>query len=151
MSCDGCRLQVRGLVNQSITFQNWHSLGLGDLPKGLPLRVTGGNSDPNPQQGSPRLNTVWYTNFNTGPGSVSPENFTKPEKFCIPVGARDAESFFGVRPAAAHTSDAHFHTRAHALLEKVHATPDMQRAATKVPRAAFRGHDFASMGRHSIA
>ena len=33
-------------ANQSITFQNWHSLA----PKGLPLRVTGGNSAPNAQK-----------------------------------------------------------------------------------------------------
>ena len=62
------------------------------------------------------------------------------------MGARDAEAFFGTRPTAAHTSDARFHTRAHALLEKVHGAPDMHRAVTKVPRPAYRGHDFASMG-----
>ena len=78
-------------VNQSITFQNWHSLGLDSLPKGLPLRVTGGNSAPNPTKGSPRLSTVWYSDFQTGNASVPASIFKKPSWLCIPVGREAVE------------------------------------------------------------
>merc|ERR1712190_165570 len=76
-----CRI-LYDKVNQSITFQNWHSLGLGSIAKGLPLRVTGGNSAPNAQKGSPRLNTVWYTNFVTGANATKADDFKAPGGIC---------------------------------------------------------------------
>ena len=56
-----CRMDYEA-ANESITFQNWHTTG-GEgstLPTGLPVRVTGGNSNPDAEEGQPRLNTVWY-------------------------------------------------------------------------------------------
>jgi len=136
-------------VNQSITFQNWHSLGLGSLPKGLPLRVTGGNSAPNPTKGSPRLSTVRYTNFATGPSSVSPSDFEKPSWLCIPVASEAVEAFFGHKVTKNHVFDPSFHARAHALPAHVAnsgtaATPkDLTRAAQKVPGASYSGSNFS--------
>ena len=111
-------------ANQAITFQNWHSLGLApdDPPKGLPLRVTGGNSAPDGQKGSPRLSTVWYSDFQVGPASSSPSDFKRPALVCIPVALEVAEAFVGGRLTAASVFDATFHPAAHALLESVHAT-----------------------------
>lgn len=135
-------------VNQSITFQNWHSLGLNSLPKGLPLRVTGGNSAPNPTKGSPRLSTVWYSNFATGNSSVSPSDFEKPSWLCIPVGAEVTEAYLGHKVTRDHVFDPSFHARVHAL--PVHVaqrarTPtnhDLSRAAQKIPGAPYAGPDF---------
>lgn len=90
-----CRLDYAA-ANQSINFQNWHSLGNGNVPKGLPVRVTGGNSDPNPTQGSPRLNTVWYTKFITGDDASQDSDFKAP-KLCIPVGVEKAKEFSAKR------------------------------------------------------
>jgi len=139
-------------VNQSITFQNWHSLGLDGLPKGLPLRVTGGNSNPNPTKGSPRLSTVWYSNFTTGDGSVKPSDFEKPSWLCIPVATDAVEAFFGHKVTTQHVFDPHFHRRAHAFPAhfqqseaKVAPTEaDLGRAKQVVPGAAFLGKDFGS-------
>jgi len=136
-------------ADQAITFQNWHSLGLGATLRGLPLRVTGGNSAPDSQKGSPRLSTVWYSNFSVGPNSSSPSLFDKPSFFCIPVAAEKSKAALGHTPTAAHVFDSSFHQRAQSLLEDVHASAqaaDLRRASTKVPRAAYKGHDFGSMG-----
>jgi len=136
-------------VNQTITFQNWHSLGLGSVPKGLPLRVTGGNSAPNPTQGSPRLSTVWYSNFTVGNSSSTPSDFEKPSWFCIPVGADVSEAFFGHKVTKQHVFDPAFHRKAHAFplhIAKSKASPtpkDLQRAVQVVPGAAFLGSDFS--------
>lgn len=130
-------------VNQSITFQNWHSLGLGSVPKGLPVRVTGGNSAPNPTKGSPRLNTVWYTNFSTGPSSVNPSLFEKPAWICIPVGLDAVEAYFGHKVTPAHVHDAGFQQRAHFLPSAMKPTgKDMKRAIQVRPREEYLGKDF---------
>jgi len=144
-----CRVEYTE-VNQSITFQNWHSLGLGSVPKGLPLRVTGGNSAPNPTQGSPRLSTVWYSNFAVGNSSVSPSDFEKPSWLCIPVVADAAEAYFGHKVTQSHVFDPAFHARAHGLPAHITRTrelsaptsSDLSRAAQKVPGSAFSGNDF---------
>merc|ERR1712137_1511553 len=70
-------------AQQQITFQNFHSLGLGKVPKGLPVRVTGGNSAPNGQKGSPRLSTVWYKDFITGPNATSPDTLRNQPCFAF--------------------------------------------------------------------
>merc|ERR1719235_1797406 len=103
-----CRLDYAE-ANQSITFQNWHSLGLGKVPKGLPVRVTGGNSAPDSQKGSPRLNSVWYKDFDTSANATKPEDFTKPSGFCIPVGADEVKAYFGHDVTLAHTFNPAFH------------------------------------------
>merc|ERR1712176_5985 len=100
-------------AKQQITFQNFHSLGLGKVPKGLPVRVTGGNSAPNGQKGSPRLSSVWYKDFVTGSTATSPDDFKKPGMFCIPVGAEKTRAFFGHEVTPAHTWSPDFHRRAH--------------------------------------
>jgi len=138
-------------VNQSITFQNWHSLGLDGVAKGLPVRVTGGNSAPNPTKGSPRLSNVWYSDFVTGNASVSPKDFTKPW-LCIPVGLDAVESFVGHKVTRDHAFDPNFHARVHALpvaltestKEAAPTDRDISRAEQRVPGAAFSGSDFAS-------
>jgi len=136
-------------VNQSITFQNWHSLGLNSLPKGLPLRVTGGNSAPNPTKGSPRLSTVWYSDFKTGNDSVSDKDFEKPSFLCIPVAMETSEAFFGHKVTRNHVFDPAFHARAHALPAHIagisgHPTEkDVSRAVQVVPGSAFSGSHFA--------
>merc|ERR1711959_729673 len=138
-------------VNQTITFQNWHSLGLDGLPKGLPLRVTGGNSNPSPTKGSPRLSTVWYSNFTTGTGSVKDKDFTKPSFLCIPVATEVSDAFFGHKVTTQHVFNADFHKRAHSfpahVSQKMKAGPsngDISRAKQIVPGRAFLGSDFGS-------
>eukprot|EP00929_Paragymnodinium_shiwhaense_P116612 TRINITY_DN8629_c0_g1_i2.p1 TRINITY_DN8629_c0_g1~~TRINITY_DN8629_c0_g1_i2.p1 ORF type:complete len:523 (+),score=132.81 TRINITY_DN8629_c0_g1_i2:81-1649(+) len=139
-----CRLDYEA-ANQSITFQNWHSLGLGSIPKGLPVRVTGGNSAPNPTRGSPRLNTVWYTNFITGSDATTDKDFDLPNwggKLCIPVSASETHAFFGETVQHGHVFSADFHRRAHFL---PHAKPnkrDLVRAKTKKPGKSFTGKHF---------
>jgi len=151
-------------ADQAITFQNWHSLGLdASLPKGLPLRVTGGNSAPDSQKGSPRLSTVWYSNFDIGPHSSTPDDFRKPSLVCIPVATEVASAYAGGDYAGGELStadvfDATFHTKAHSLLEAVHSvngheqaaqaevsSADMERAKTRRPRPAYQGSSFGSM------
>lgn len=139
-----CRLDYEA-ANQSITFQNWHSLGLGSIPKGLPLRVTGGNSAPNPTKGSPRLNSVWYTDFVTGEQATKDSDFSLPNfggKLCIPVGETETKAFFGHLPAAAHVFSADFHRRAHFLPHAEPHVEDLKRAKTKKPRESFQGKHF---------
>lgn len=68
--------------NLTIAFQNWNSLGLGAVPAGVPVRVTGGNSAPDSKKGSPRLSTVWYSNVTLGP-VWGDDFFDKPSWFCI--------------------------------------------------------------------
>jgi len=129
-------------AGQQITFQNFHSLGLGKIPKGLPLRVTGGNSAPNGQKGSPRLSTVWYKDFVTGDNATQPSDFTKPSGFCIPVGADDAKAHFGHDMTSAHTFSPAFHRRAHYMLHGKASDNDLRRAQQPKPRSAFRGETF---------
>jgi len=128
-------------VNQTIVFQNWHSLGLGKTPKGLPVRVTGGNSAPNAQKGSPRLSSVWYSNFTTGANAVKPEDFAKPNwGWCIPVGSEEAETFLGLEKlTAAHLSHPDAQRRAHYLPHANPAKSDLARARQKLPRAKAAG------------
>jgi len=130
-------------ANQSITFQNWHSLGLAKLPKGLPLRVTGGNSAPNPTKGSPRLNTVWYSDFITGNASVSPEDFKKPSWLCIPVMLQPAQvkEFFGYLPTVSHAISGQIANRAHWLPHARLYSKDVLRARSKP--AYMLGNNFA--------
>lgn len=133
-------------ANQSITFQNWHSLGLDGVAKGLPVRITGGNSDPNPTQGSPRLNTVWYSNFKTGPDSVNPDDFkklTNPLGLpCLPVmmDAKEQNEFFGFVPTHQHVMSSAFHQRAHWAVHANSSSADLQRASSKPSN--LKGEDF---------
>lgn len=139
-----CRLDYEA-ANQSIVFQNWHSLGLDGLPKGLPLRVTGGNSAPNPTKGSPRLNTVWYKDFKTGPRATSAEDFEKPNwGLCIPVGADDVEAFFGHKVTEDHVWFPDFRQRAHFLPLVKPGARDLTRAKRPKPSAAFLGETFGA-------
>ncbi|CAE8598338.1 unnamed protein product [Polarella glacialis] len=138
-----CRLDYEA-ANQSITFQNWHSLGLGSVPKGLPIRVTGGNSAPNPTKGSPRMNSVWYSDFVTGDDATKADDFNKPNfGLCVPVGKEEVEEFFGHSPTTDHVFSPDFHHRAHYLLHAKPGLKDLTRAKRRVPGAAFRGDDFA--------
>merc|ERR1711874_724025 len=114
-------------VKEGITFQNWHTLGEDGNTAGLPVRVTGGNSQPDPQQ-SPRLNTVWYSNFRTGSDCVQESGFQKPGVACFPVGAADAEEFFGYAPEAKHVYSAAFHRRADFLPVAKASANDLRRA-----------------------
>lgn len=136
-----CRLDY-ATANQSITFQNWHSLGLGQTPKGLPVRVTGGNSAPDAQKGSPRLNSVWYYDFDTSESSTKDEDFVKPSKFCIPVGETEAAAFFGHEVTLDHVFSPQFHKRAHHLPHAQPAIRDLQRARQPKPGRSFAGSDF---------
>eukprot|EP00933_Yihiella_yeosuensis_P007566 TRINITY_DN112655_c0_g1_i1.p1 TRINITY_DN112655_c0_g1~~TRINITY_DN112655_c0_g1_i1.p1 ORF type:complete len:506 (+),score=108.26 TRINITY_DN112655_c0_g1_i1:67-1584(+) len=137
-----CRMNYKE-VNQSITFQNWHSLGLGKVPKGLPLRVTGGNSAPNPTKGSPRLNSVWYSNFVTGDQATSEDDFKVPNHgLCVPVGETETESFFGHSVTKDHAVSADFHRRAHFLPHAKPGSKDLTRAKRRIPGSAFKGDDF---------
>jgi len=143
-----CRLDYAA-ANQSITFQNWHSLGLGKLPKGLPLRVTGGNSAPNPTQGSPRLNSVWYKNFVTGPNATSATDFSVDDfHLCIPLGKSEVKEHFGYEVTAADTFSPDFHRRAHYLPIAKASTNDMKRAQRPKPGSAFVRDNFANTMRH---
>jgi hypothetical protein len=139
-----CRLDYKA-ANQSITFQNWHSIGLGSVAKGLPIRVTGGNSAPNPTRGSPRLNTVWYHDFAVGPSAVKPSDFDAPNfggKLCIPVGQSDVEAFFGHTVSYSHAFSADFHRRAHFLPLARASKHDLFRARRPKPGRAFTGSAF---------
>eukprot|EP00406_Dinophysis_acuminata_P009058 CAMPEP_0179216570 /NCGR_PEP_ID=MMETSP0797-20121207/3449_1 /TAXON_ID=47934 /ORGANISM="Dinophysis acuminata, Strain DAEP01" /LENGTH=560 /DNA_ID=CAMNT_0020922737 /DNA_START=1 /DNA_END=1680 /DNA_ORIENTATION=+ len=130
-------------VNQTIVFQNWHSLGLGRTPKGLPVRVTGGNSAPNGQKGSPRLNSVWYTNFTVGAEAVKGSDFEKPSPLCIPVGESEAASFLGVeRLSPALFRDPQVQRRAHYMAHMRPSESDLKRARQKKPRAEVSGSSF---------
>jgi hypothetical protein len=134
-----CRMEYEA-VNQSITFQNWHSLGLDGVPKGLPLRVTGGNSQPDPQQ-SPRLNSVWYYDFTTGSDATSASDFKKPF-LCIPFGAEEQEAFFGHTVTEDHIWSSAFHHRAHWAPHAKTDARDLTRARQPKPSRAFQGNDF---------
>jgi len=136
-----CRLEYTA-VNQSINFQNWNSIGLG-LPKGLPVRVTGGNSAPDPQKGSPRLNTVWYKSFKVGANATTDDDFKVPNfGVCIPVGESEIKSFFGHDVKAEHTFSSDFHRRAHHLPHAKANLADLRRAKQPKPSKAFVGDDF---------
>mmetsp|Transcript_82693 Transcript_82693/g.157664 ORF Transcript_82693/g.157664 Transcript_82693/m.157664 type:complete len:509 (-) Transcript_82693:77-1603(-) len=137
-----CRVDYTA-ANQTITFQNWHSLGLGQLPKGLPLRVTGGNSAPNPTQGSPRLNSVWYNEFKTGAGVTDASMFQKPGGLCIPVGLEETHKFFGHHVTHEHIFSHDFHKRAHYLAHAKPSSHDLVRAKKPKPGKSFSGSHFA--------
>jgi hypothetical protein len=142
-----CRLDyVNDMTNQSITFQNWHSLGLGSVPKGLPLRVTGGNSKPDPNQ-SPRMNTVWYSNFATGANATEEADFEEPKNPlglpCVPLMAEDVHSFFGHPATKEHIMSPEFHRRAAFLLHRKPSSIDLKRARQPKPGHAFLGDSFA--------
>jgi hypothetical protein len=124
--------------NMSIVFQNWHSVGLGTSPKGLPLRVTGGNSAPDSKKGAPRLSTVWYRNFDIGP-VWKESDFDKPSKLCIPVAETTLKEFVGeeITPLRVHSAD--FHERLRAFPHAEPAKSDVTRARQKIPRSRFRG------------
>jgi len=138
-----CHLDYEA-AKQQITFQNWHSLGLGKVPKGLPVRVTGGNSAPSPTKGSPRLNSVWYKDFVTGDNATNPGLFVKPSWFCIPVGAAETTAFFGHEVRPAHAFNPAFHRRAHYLPHAKASHKDLMRARRPKPGRAFQGDSFAS-------
>eukprot|EP00421_Protoceratium_reticulatum_P006583 CAMPEP_0168372506 /NCGR_PEP_ID=MMETSP0228-20121227/8316_1 /TAXON_ID=133427 /ORGANISM="Protoceratium reticulatum, Strain CCCM 535 (=CCMP 1889)" /LENGTH=496 /DNA_ID=CAMNT_0008385415 /DNA_START=66 /DNA_END=1556 /DNA_ORIENTATION=- len=130
-------------VNQTIVFQNWHSLGLGKTAKGAPVRVTGGNSAPDSKKGSPRLSTVWYSNFGMGAASVQPSDFEKPSWFCIPVGAQEAASFLGVNKLTGdHLAQPDFQQRLHFLPHAAPSRTDLARARRKRPRNEVAGTNF---------
>lgn len=136
-----CRLDYAA-ANQSITFQNWHSLGKGSVPKGLPLRVTGGNSAPDGQKGSPRLNSVWYSNFDTSDSSCSDSDFKKPGGICIPVGVEEVQEFMGKEVSKSDVFSADFHRRAHYLPHRKPEASDLARARKPNPGPGFTGSSF---------
>jgi len=136
-----CRLDYAE-ANQSITFQNWHSLGQGSVPKGLPLRVTGGNSQPDSQKGSPRLNSVWYSNFDTSDSSCSDSDFQKPGGVCIPVGLDEVQEFMGHEVHGADVFSPGFHRRAHYLPHRKPEVSDLARARKPKPGSPFTGASF---------
>jgi len=130
-------------VNQTIVFQNWHSLGLGSTPKGFPLRVTGGNSAPDSKKGSPRLSTVWYSNFTVGDSAVKSDDFVKPSWFCIPVGEQEVAEFLGLdKLTPAHLGQPEHQRRAHYLPHAKPAASDLARARRPRPRAEVAGATF---------
>mmetsp|Transcript_12231 Transcript_12231/g.28021 ORF Transcript_12231/g.28021 Transcript_12231/m.28021 type:complete len:499 (-) Transcript_12231:88-1584(-) len=132
----------KGKVNQTIVFQNWHSLGLGSTPKGLPVRVTGGNSAPNPTQGSPRLSTVFYTGFQVGPEAVAGQ-FVEPKEKCLKVGKKEVEQFLGVGEVTREAMrDPDMRRRVGFLPHAEPATEDLVRARTKRPRSGRTGEDL---------
>jgi hypothetical protein len=137
-----CHLDYEA-AGQQISFQNWHSLGLGTVPKGLPVRVTGGNSAPDSQKGSPRLSNVWYKDFVTGPNATKADDFKKPGGFCIPVGTEEVKSFFGHEVRSAHAWNPEFHKRAHYFLHAKASNKDLKRARQPKPSRAFQGSNFA--------
>lgn len=138
-----CHLDYEA-ANQQITFQNWHSLGLGSVPKGLPVRVTGGNSAPNAQKGSPRLNSVWYKDFVIGDSATKPSDFDKPGGFCIPVGLAEMKAFFGHSVDSSHTFSPDFQRRAHYLPHAKSTSNDLRRARQPKPSSGFRADTFAN-------
>jgi hypothetical protein len=136
-------------VNQSIVFQNWHSLGLGSVPKGLPLRVTGGNSHPDPNQ-SPRMNSVWHSNFSVGSASSIEADF-QWNPFCVgPLCFRcptssteEAEEFFGHAVRKEHFSSADFISRGRFMPLALRTNArDLSRAAQRKPRRSLQGSTF---------
>eukprot|EP00930_Biecheleria_cincta_P084962 TRINITY_DN74384_c0_g1_i1.p1 TRINITY_DN74384_c0_g1~~TRINITY_DN74384_c0_g1_i1.p1 ORF type:complete len:524 (+),score=89.47 TRINITY_DN74384_c0_g1_i1:223-1572(+) len=142
-----CRILYEA-VNQSIVFQNWHSLGLGAVPKGLPLRVTGGNSKPDPQQ-SPRINSVWHSNFTVGSSSSTPDDFQWKTRCIGPVcfgcktsSAQEAEEFFGHKVRSEHLSSVDFISRARFLPLASADKNDLRRAAQRKPGPFFQGSSF---------
>lgn len=139
-----CRVEYQA-ANQTIVFQNWHSLGLDGVPKGLPLRVTGGNSAPNPTKGSPRLNSAWYKDFKTGPDATKPEDFQKPNwGICIPVGAEEVKSFFGHHVTWDHVWRPDFRERARFLPRAKPGIRDLARARRPKPSSASLGDSFGN-------
>jgi len=138
-----CHLDYEA-AKQQITFQNWHSLGLGKVPKGMPVRVTGGNSAPDSKKGSPRLNSVWYKDFDTSDSATKPDDFTKPSWICIPVGKEEATAFFGHEVNLAHTFNPFFHHRAHYLPHAKASAKDLTRARRPKPGRAFQGNNFTA-------
>lgn len=140
-----CHLDYTHLdgLHEGITFQNWHTLGEDGNPAGLPIRVTGGNSQPDPQQ-SPRLNTVWYSNFCTGSDCVTANDFKKPSPLCFPVGQADAEEFFGHVPEPKHVFSSAFQRRANFLPFAKASSNDLRRARQPKPGRGFTGDSFGS-------
>jgi hypothetical protein len=136
-------------VNQTITFQIWSSLGLGGAPKSQPLRITGGNSLPNPTLGTPRMTTVWYQNWITGDDANHDADFKAPNfggRFCLNVGSHMApvklEEFFGHPVTSAYTFSSDFHKRAHYLLHAKPNVRDLHRAGRAKPGQAFTAGSF---------
>lgn len=76
--------------NQTISFQSWHSLGLGATAFGRPLQLSAGDSKPNWQ--APRLTTTWYSNVTIGP---QPDSLFVAPKVCLPIPQVLAEAHFG--------------------------------------------------------
>lgn len=136
-------------VNQTITFQIWSSLGLGGAPKSQPLRITGGNSLPNPTLGTPRMTTVWYQNWITGDDANHDADFKAPNfggRFCLNVGSHmdpvKLEEFFGHPVTSAYTFSSDFHKRAHYLLHAKPSVRDLHRAGRAKPGQAFTAGSF---------
>jgi hypothetical protein len=114
---------------------------LGTSQKGVPLRVTGGNSAPDSKKGAPRLSTVWYRNFDFGP-VWKDSDFDKPSAFCIPVGEKAIRDFVGEEITAHHVHSPDFRERVRYLPHAEPAKSDVIRARQKTPRSAFRGSTF---------
>jgi len=145
-----CRLDyINSLTNQSITFQNWHSLGANgsNLPKGLPLRVTGGNSVVIQGQ-APRMNSVWYSDFIAGEHATKDSDFKPPTNPlgipCAPLMADKVKNFFGYEPSTDHVMSHAFRQRA-AFLHHIKASAkDLSRARRPKPGKAFTGRSFGT-------
>ena len=77
--------------NQTITFQTWHSTGLGDTPFGLPVAMSAGDSKPTWQ--APRLSTTIYSNHSLEPQDQS---LFKIPRFCIPIPQTQVRAQLGL-------------------------------------------------------
>jgi hypothetical protein len=141
----GCRLDYTE-ANETIHFQNWHTIDeQGCGRKGLPVRVTGGNSDPNAEEGAPRLNTVWYYNFTFDLDDslwIPPDGSDTIIGSCIGVSPEEAEAHFGYKPSRAHLMSHDFHRRAHHLPHAAPTDADVARARQPKPRRKYKGHHF---------
>lgn len=139
-----CRMDYEA-ANESITFQNWHTIGTESLPAGLPVRVTGGNSAPDATEGQPRLNTVWYYNFTYEVDDwmwVPPDGKDTVLGQCLGVSKEQAETYFGYEPTKQHMYSHDFQRRAHHLPHHSPTEADVARAAQPKPRRKYAGENF---------
>lgn len=149
-----CNIQYEK-VNQSITFAQWHALGESDesgdwFPKGAPVRITAGNSQPDPQQ-SPRMNTVFHSMLKMGEGSSKPADFQwepncNPEMTwctqCPSIEDEAARAFFGHSVRKEHIRSPAFMSRARFAPHAKANQQDLHRAKKPKPGSFFQGSTF---------
>ena len=140
-----CNMSFPSKAGEKLVFQSWNALGLGDAARGMELRVTGGDSHPNKNSGTPRLQSNFYTNFSAW--DVDPSVFEHP-RFCIPLGGgsgprqqRQLSAFFGLEGplTAAHIHQPAFRHRAAYLPFAQPSESDLSRATQPKPAAHAKG------------